>query len=158
MAEKDQGIKIIARNRKAFHDYLILKKVEAGLVLTGTEVKSLRDGKVALSDAFAVVRNNEIFLQNLDIPEYSHGNVMNHDPKRRRKLLLKRAEIIKIVVALQEKGLTLIPLAIYFKKGWAKVEMALAKGKRVHDKRELTKKRGDRREMERALGKRARRE
>lgn len=156
MGEKGQGIKIIARNRKAFHDYHILQKVEAGLVLTGTEVKSLRDGKVAMADAFGVVRKGEIFLQNLDIPEYSHGNRMNHDPKRRRKLLLNKREITKIVVALNEKGLTLVPLSIYFKGGWAKVEMGLAKGKRLYDKRQDMKKKDDRREMDRAVGKRGR--
>ncbi|MFH2001808.1 MAG: SsrA-binding protein SmpB [Planctomycetota bacterium] len=152
MAEKADGIKVIARNRKAFHNYIILRVVEAGLVLTGTEVKSLRAGKVAMSDSFAVVRDNgEVFLKNLDIPEYSHGNIMNHDPKRQRKLLLHKSEIAKISIALNEKGLTLVPLSLYFKNGWAKVEMGLAKGKRMYDKRESMKKKDDRREMDRAF-------
>ncbi|MHC4943475.1 MAG: SsrA-binding protein SmpB [Planctomycetota bacterium] len=157
MTEKDKAIKIIARNRKARHEYIILKKYEAGLVLTGTEVKSLRDGKVAMSDAFAVVRDGEIYLQHLDIPEYSHGNRMNHDPKRRRKLLFNKQEITRITIALKEKGLTLIPLAIYFKGGWAKLEMGLAKGKSLYDKRESMKKKDDHREMDRATGKRRQR-
>ena len=156
MTEKKQGIKVIARNRKARHDYLVMDKFEAGLALTGTEVKSLRGGKVALSDAFGIVRKGEVFLQNLDIPVYSHGNMMNHEPKRRRKLLLHKREILKITIALQEKGLTLIPLAIYFKGGWAKVEMALAKGRKLYDKRESMKKKDDRKEMDRATGKRGR--
>ena len=156
MTEKKQGIKVIARNRKARHDYLVLDKYEAGLVLTGTEVKSLRDGKVALSDAFAIIRNGELYLHNLDIPEYTHGNMMNHEPKRRRKLLLHKREILKITIALTEKGLTMIPLAIYFKGGWAKVEMALAKGRKLYDKRQSMKKKDDRKEMDRATGKRRR--
>lgn len=157
MADKEGGIKVIARNKKAFHNYIILKKVEAGLVLTGTEVKSLRAGKVAMADAFAVVRdNNEVVLRNLDIPEYSHGNRENHDPKRPRKLLLNKVEIHKITVALKEKGLTLVPLSIYFKRGWAKVEMGLAQGKPQYDKRESLKKKDDRREMDRAFKQRGR--
>ena len=156
MGEREQGIKVIARNRKARHDYLILQKYEAGLVLTGTEVKSLRDGKVNLSDAFAIVRDREIYLHNLDIPEYTHGNRMNHEPKRRRKVLLRKAEIIRIIVKINEKGLTLIPLTIYFKGGWAKVELALAKGKRLYDKRESMKKKDDRREIDRAMSRRRR--
>ncbi len=156
MGERAQGIKVIARNRKARHDYLILQKYEAGLVLTGTEVKSLRAGKVNLSDAFAIVRDREIYLQNLDIPEYTHGNRMNHEPKRRRKVLLRKAEIIRIIVKINEKGLTLIPLSIYFKGGWAKVELALAKGKRLYDKRESMKKKDDRREMDRAMSRKRR--
>lgn len=156
MTEKKQGIKLIARNRKARHDYFVMEKYEAGLALTGTEVKSLRDGKVAMSDAFAIIRDGELYLQNLDIPVYTHGNMMNHEPKRRRKLLLHKREILKIVIALKEKGLTLIPLAIYFKGGWAKVEMGLAKGRKLYDKRQSMKKKDDRREMDRATGKRQR--
>lgn len=156
MTEKKQGIKIIARNRKARHDYFVMEKYEAGLALTGTEVKSLRDGKVAMSDAFAIIRDGELYLQNLDIPVYTHGNMMNHEPKRRRKLLLHKREILKIVIALKEKGLTLIPLAIYFKGGWAKVEMGLAKGRKLYDKRQSMKKKDDHREMDRATGKRQR--
>jgi len=152
MSEKSDSIKIIARNRKARHDFHILLVVEAGLVLTGTEVKSLRDGKVAMSDSFAVLRDNgEIFLHNLDIPEYSHGNKMNHESKRKRKLLLHKSEITKLSHKLKEKGLTMVPLAIYFKNGWAKVEMGLAKGKRQFDKRDAMRKKDDRREIERAV-------
>ncbi len=154
MSQNVKGIKIIAKNRKAYHDYFILQKHEAGLVLTGTEVKSLRDGKVALSDAFCVIQGGELFLKNMDIPEYTHGNIMNHDPKRKRKLLLKKAEITRIAVKINEKGLTIIPLAIYFKGGWAKIELAVAKGKRRYDKRESMKKKDDRRDMDRAVGKR----
>jgi SsrA-binding protein len=156
MGDKDKGIKIIAKNRKAWHEYFILQKFEAGLALTGTEVKSLRDGKVNLSDAYGMVRNGEIFIHNLDIPEYSHGNRMNHEPKRKRKLLIHKAEIARITVKLVEKGLTLIPLSIYFKGGWAKIELALAQGKRMYDKRQSMKKKDDKREMDRAVGKRQR--
>ena len=152
MGNQDQGIKIIARNRKAFHNYHILAKIEAGLVLVGTEVKSLRDGKVAMADAFAIIRDDgEVYLQNLDIPEYSHGTCANHDPKRRRKLLLNKAEIRKLTHKLTEKGLALVPLALYFKGGWAKVELGLGQGKRKYDKRESIKKKDDRRDMDRAL-------
>jgi SsrA-binding protein len=156
MSEKSQGIKVIARNRKARHEYHILQKYEAGLVLTGTEVKSLREGKVNLSDAYGLVRDGELFIHNLDIPEYSHGNRMNHEPKRKRKLLMHKSDILKISIKIKEKGLTLVPVSIYFKGGWAKVELALAKGKRLYDKRESLKKKDDRREMDRAVGKRGR--
>jgi SsrA-binding protein len=156
MSEKDKGIKVIARNRKARHEYHIIQKYEAGLVLTGTEVKSLRDGKVNISDAYGVVREGELFIHNLDIPEYSHGNKMNHEPKRKRKLLMRKAEILKISIKIKEKGLTLVPLSIYFKGGWAKIELALAKGKSLYDKRESMKKKDDRREMDRAMGRQRR--
>jgi len=157
MGDKEKGIKVIARNRKARHDYEILQKFEAGLVLTGTEVKSLRQGRVNLSDAYAVIRKGEIFLKNLDIPEYSHGNRMNHEPKRPRKLLLHASEITRIAVKVTERGLALVPLSIYFKGGWAKVELALARGRRLYDKRQSMKKKEDRREMDRALRRRVRR-
>lgn len=156
MGEKETGIKVIARNRKARHDYEILQTFEAGLVLSGTEVKSLRQGRVNLSDAYAVIRNGEIFLRNLDIPEYSHGNRMNHEPKRPRKLLLHAAEITRIAVKVTERGLALVPLSLYFKGGWAKVELALARGRRLYDKRQSLKKKEDRREMDRAIRRRRR--
>ena len=119
----DGGIKIVARNRKARHEYELLEKVEAGIVLTGTEVKSLRNGKANLEDAYAEIDRGEVWLQGCDIPEYLQANRMNHVPKRKRKLLLHRREIDKLAAKSGEKGLTLVPLSIYFKKGMAKVEL-----------------------------------
>jgi len=149
--EKQEGIKLIAKNRRARFEYHLIQVVEAGLVLTGTEVKSLRNGKASLEDAHAkITSQGEIFLHGLNIPEYTHGNIMNHDPKRKRKLLLKRAEIRKIEAKVKEKGITLIPTKLYFKRGWAKVEIALAVGKKLYDKRQDMKKKDARREMDRA--------
>ncbi len=145
------GEKTIATNRKARHEYHILETLEAGLVLTGTEVKSLRQGRANLKDSYATVRDGEVFLLNTHISPYDHGNINNHDPLRERKLLLHRREIRKLIGKVQEKGLTLIPLRLYFKRGKAKVELALAKGKKIYDKRADIAKRDARREMEKEL-------
>ena len=141
----------IARNKRARHDYHILEHWEAGLVLTGTEVKSLRDGKANLSDAYAIVKDGEVFLLNLHISPYDKGNQFNHEPTRTRKLLLHRKEIRRMIGAVERQGLTLVPLELYFKKGIAKVQLALGKGKKLHDKRDDEKRRDDEREMARAV-------
>ena len=146
----DSGIKTVARNRKARHEYELLEKVEAGLVLTGTEVKSLRNGKANLEDAYAEIDKDEVWLLGCDIPEYLQANRMNHVPKRRRKLLLHRREIAKLASKSGEKGLTLVPLSIYFKKGIAKVELSVARGRKTYDKREAIKKQDAKRDMDRA--------
>ena len=149
---KNKAEKVVATNRKAFHDYTIEEKFEAGIVLKGTEVKSLREGKVNLRDSYARVDRNEIFLVHCHISPYSHGNIMNHDPLRPRKLLLHRKEINRLLGKTQQKGLTLVPLRIYFSpRGQAKVEIGVAKGKKLYDRRESIKEREAGREMERAL-------
>ena len=149
---KDSTEKVVATNRKAFHDYFIEDKFEAGIVLQGTEVKSLREGRVNLQDSFASVREGEMFLHNCHVSPYSHGNIMNHDPTRVRKLLLHKTEINKLLGKTQQKGLTLIPLRIYFsKRGHAKVELGLAKGKKLYDRRESIKAREAGREVQRAI-------
>lgn len=150
MAEPpSDDVKSIARNKRARHDYHILDTWEAGLVLTGTEVKSLRAGKANISDAYAVVNGGELFLLNLHIPPYEQGNRFNHDPTRTRKLLLHRREIRRMIGAVEREGLTLIPLELYFKRGMAKVSLALGKGKKLHDKRAAERRRDDEREMAR---------
>ncbi len=144
--------KIAATNRKAYHDYAIEEKFEAGIVLRGTEVKSIREGRVNMQDSFATIKDGEVFLHHCHISPYSHGNLMNHDPTRVRKLLLHRKEINKLMGRTQQKGLTLVPLRIYFSaRGHAKVEIALAKGKKHYDRRESIKAREAGREMQRAL-------
>jgi SsrA-binding protein len=149
---KEQKETVVATNRKAFHDYAIEEKMEAGLVLRGTEVKSLREGKVNLRDSYASVNHEEVILHNCHITPYSHGNIMNHDPLRPRKLLLHRKEISKLLGKTQQKGLTLVPLRIYFNpRGKAKIEIALAKGKKQYDRRETIKSREAGREVERAM-------
>jgi SsrA-binding protein len=154
-AAEDSGIKIVTRNRKARHDYELLEKVEAGIVLTGTEVKSLRNGKANLEDAYAEVdKDGEVWLLGCDIPEYLQANRMNHVPKRPRKLLLHRREISKLSTKSNEKGLTLVPLSIYFKKGMAKVELSVARGRKTYDKREAIKQHEAKRDIARALRKR----
>ena len=142
-------VKSIARNKRARFDYHILETWEAGLVLTGTEVKSLRVGKANISDAYAVVNGGEVFLLNLHIPFYEQGNRFNHEPTRTRKLLLHRREIRRMIGAVEREGLTLIPLELYFKRGVAKVALALGKGKKVHDKRAAERRRDDEREIAR---------
>jgi SsrA-binding protein len=141
----------IARNKRARHDYHILESWEAGIVLTGTEVKSLREGKAAITDAYAIVKDGEVFLLNLHIPPYEKGNQFNHEPTRTRKLLLHRKEIRRLIGAVERQGLTLIPLELYFKRGIAKVALALGKGKKLHDKRETERRRAAEREMARAV-------
>jgi SsrA-binding protein len=149
---KEHTETVVATNRKAFHDYAIEEKLEAGIVLRGTEVKSLREGKVNLRDSYASVDHEEVILHNCHITPYSHGNIMNHDPLRPRKLLLHRKEISKLLGKTQQKGLTIVPLRIYFSpQGKAKVEIALAKGKKQYDRRETIKTRDARREVERAM-------
>ena len=150
----DSAIKVVARNRRARHDFDLLEKVEAGLVLTGTEVKSLRNGKANLEDSYAEVERGEVWLLGCDIPEYIQANRMNHAPKRPRKLLLHRREIGKLEVKTNEKGITLVPLSLYFKKGIAKVELCLARGRKTFDKREAIKKQDARRDMDRAMRRR----
>lgn len=136
LAQKNPSIKIISDNRQAGHDYFLLDRFEAGVVLTGTEVKSAREGKVQLKDSYAEVRNHEAWLVNAHISEYSHGNRENHPPRRDRKLLLHRAEIDKLLGRTRERGLALIPTKMYMKEGRIKCELALARGKKLHDKRE----------------------
>jgi SsrA-binding protein len=142
MATKpDAGEKLIASNKKAFHDYFVLQKAEAGVALTGTEVKSLRDGKANIKDSYVIFKNGEAFLFNAHISAYSHGNLQNHEPERNRKLLLHRREIEKLREQVVEKGLTVVPLRLYFKGGKVKVEIAVVRGKKLYDKRETEKKR-----------------
>lgn len=145
----DIPVKIISSNRKARHEYSILQTIEAGIVLKGTEVKSLREGKINLGDGYAVIKNGEVWLVQVHINEYSQGNINNHDPLRERKLLLNSNEIRKLNSKVNEQGLTLIPLSIYFKKGKVKVELALAKGKKLYDKREAIAKKDLKRDLER---------
>lgn len=147
----------IAKNRRAFHDYEILETFEAGIELAGTEVRSLRDSNCQLTDAFALVRNGEVWLSNLHIAPFSHGNINNVDPDRRRKLLLHKRQIRYLASKTQEKGLALVPLKMYFKdNGLVKVELALARGKKLYDKRESMKKRDTARDIDRALKERTR--
>ena len=143
--------KNITVNRKARHEYHILQTFEAGIVLQGTEVKSLRQGKANLSDSYAVVENGEVWLVNAHISEYTQGNIYNHDPLRKRKLLLNKNEIRKLARAVQEKGNTLIPLRLYFVRGKAKVELAIARGKKIFDKRHDIAKRDAERELQRKI-------
>jgi len=149
--DPDGGIKVICRNKRAFHEYTISDSLECGIVLTGTEVKSLRDGQASLEDAYAKIEDGEIWLIGSDIPEYAMGNRMNHKPKRPRKLLLHRREIGKFAGKASERGHTLVPLKLYFKNGRAKVELAIARGKQLHDKRQAKKKAEAQREIRRAM-------
>jgi len=149
---RERGHKVIASNRKARHDYTILDTYEAGLVLVGTEVKSLREGRASLIDAFATVDDGEVWLRNLHIPEYVQGTWTNHTPRRTRKLLLHRREIEKLIGKSKESGLSLVPLSLYFKDGKVKAEIALAKGKKAYDKRQDIAKRDAQREVSRAMG------
>jgi SsrA-binding protein len=139
----------VARNKRARFDYHLLETFEAGIVLTGTEVKSLREGKASIADAYGIVKDAEVFLLNAHIQPYARGGYVNHEPTRSRKLLLHRKEIRRLIGAVERQGLTLIPLELYFKKGVAKVALALAKGKKMHDKRETEKQRDAEREMSR---------
>ncbi len=155
MSEKKSDT-TVATNRKAYHDYFIEDSFEAGLVLQGTEVKSLRLGLANLTDSYAIVKNNEVFLFNANISPYPFGNIMNHEPLRTRKLLLHRDEIRKLVGKMTQKGFTLIPLKIYFTRGKAKVQIGLAKGKKAFDKRETIKEKESKREVERTVKERSR--
>ncbi|MEH1128499.1 SsrA-binding protein SmpB [Micromonospora sp. CPCC 206061] len=151
---REKGRKVVASNRKARHDYTILDTYEAGMALTGTEVKSLRAGRASLVDAFAQEKAGELYLYGMHIPEYTQGTWNNHEPRRTRKLLLGRLEIDRLIGKLRETGYTLVPLSVYFSDGWAKVEIALAKGKRAYDKRQDLAKRDADREITRAMGRR----
>ena len=151
MGKKNESIKIAAENRKARHDYFIHETFEAGIELKGTEVKSLRAGRANLKDSYAVIKNGEVFVEHMHVSPYEQGNIFNHDPLRRRKLLLHKKEIVKLFSQTREKGFTLVPLKIYFKRGKAKLELALASGKHNYDKRQDLKKKADQRDIERAL-------
>ncbi|MEV3901031.1 SsrA-binding protein SmpB [Mycobacterium sp. NPDC050551] len=153
-AEKSNN-KVVATNRRARHNYSILETYEAGVALMGTEVKSLRDGTASLADAFATVDDGEIWLRNLHIPEYHHGSWTNHTPRRNRKLLLHRSQIDTLIGKIRDGNLTLVPLSLYFTDGKVKVELALARGKQAHDKRQDIAKRDAAREVVRELGRRA---
>lgn len=154
---RERGRNLVAQNRKARHDFHIDATYEAGLVLTGTEVKSLRAGRAALGDGYAEVRDGEVWLRNVHIPEYDQGTWTNHEPRRPRKLLLRRDEISRLIGKTREKGFTLVPLSLYFKDGYAKVEIALARGKKAHDKRQAIVEREAKREAERAMSQARRR-
>ncbi len=151
---REKGRKVIASNRKARHDYTIIDTYETGIQLMGTEVKSLRAGRASLVDSFAQEKDGEIFLYGLHIPEYAQGTWTNHEPRRTRKLLLHRDEIRRLIGKTREGGFTLVPLSMYFSDGWAKVELALARGKRSYDKRDTLAKRDAEREIARVSGRR----
>lgn len=154
--KKDASGGVVAVNRKAGYDYELLERFEAGLVLLGTEVKSAREGKVNLKDAYAAPRDGELFLVSVHISPYSHGAHDNHEPERPRKLLLHKREVRRLIGKISERGLTLVPLKMYFKDGRLKVELALARGKRQHDRRQAAKERDQKREIEAALKERRR--
>ncbi len=145
------SIKIVSQNKKAYADYFIDETIEAGIVLTGTEVKSLRQGKANLKDSYVIIKDNEAWLLNCHISPYSHGNIFNHDPLRTRKLLLHRKEIERLRGKIQQQGYTLIPLKLYFKGPYIKVEIGLARGRKKYEKRDIIKKKEAQREIERAL-------
>lgn len=145
----------IADNRRAFHEFHILERFEAGLVLTGTEVKSMRMGKVQLADSFARIEDGEVWIYHMHVAPYTHGNIYNVDPMRRRKALLKRTEISRLLGKTKEKGLTLIPLKLYWVGDWAKIELGLAQGKQLHDKRDAIAKKDIQREVQRTLKERS---
>ena len=149
--KKDEHIKIACENRKARHDYFIHETFEAGLELKGTEVKSLRVGKANLKDSYGVIKDGEIFIEHMHVSVYEQGNIFNHDPLRRRKLLMHKKEITKLFSKTREKGFTLIPLKIYFKKGRAKMELALASGKHNYDKRAALAEKSAKRDIDRAM-------
>jgi SsrA-binding protein len=154
-ARKDGGTKMIAQNKKARHDYAIVDKFECGVVLMGTEVKSLRQGRASLVDGFATIDGGEVYLHGVHIPEYEMGSWTNHTPRRVRKLLLHKGEILRLIGKTKESGLTLVPLSMYFSDGKVKVELALARGKKSYDKRQDLAKRDADRDIQQALGRRA---
>lgn len=151
---REQGRRVVASNRRARHDYTVEDTLEAGIVLTGTEVKSLRQGRASLVDGYAYIDGNEAYLDAVHIPEYNQGTWTNHPPRRTRKLLLHKSQILKLASRVREGGYTLVPLTLYFSDGRAKVELAVAKGKREYDKRHALRERQDRREAERAMSSR----
>ena len=154
MSPREEGQKTVATNRRARFDYEILERMEAGIVLTGSEVKSLRAGRASLTESFARVRDGEVWLENLHIPPYEQGEKRGYDPKRMRKLLLKRAQIERLIGKTAERGLSLVPIRLYFSHGLAKVEIGLGKGKRQFEKRQAIAEREMKREAERSLGRR----
>ena len=151
MEKIEPGHKLVATNKKAFHEYFILEKLEAGVSLVGTEVKSIREGRINLKDSYASIREGEAFLFNCHISPYTHGNRENHDPTRTRKLLLQRKEIRKLIGKTQEKGLTLVPIRVYLKRGLVKIELAVARGKKLYDKRETERRKETDREARAAM-------
>jgi SsrA-binding protein len=154
--DAEGDVKVICRNKRALHEYEIVESLECGIVLTGTEVKSLRDGHASLEEAYGKLENDEVWLIGSDVPEYAMGNRMNHKPKRPRKLLLHRREIDKFAGKATQKGFTLVPLRLYFKGGQAKVELAVARGKQLHDKRQAARNADAQREIRRAMSQRKR--
>jgi len=148
---KAQGVKVVAQNKKAFHDYFILDRYEAGIELFGTEVKSVRAGGVNLKDSYCTVKNGELYARGLHISPYEKGNIFNRDPMRPKRLLMHKREIQKLGLRAQQEGLALVPLSLYFKDSRVKVELGLCQGKKLHDKRETEAKRGAEREIERAM-------
>ena len=155
MSPREQGRKLVAQNKKARYDYTIEDTYEAGLVLTGTEVKSLRLGRASLVDAYADIRDGEAYLIGMHIPEYTEGTWTNHEPRRVRKLLMHKAEIVRLVGKTKESGLAIVPLSLYFKDGRAKVEIALGRGRKAHDKRHVLAERDAQKEIRKNLGRRA---
>jgi SsrA-binding protein len=154
MANPDEARRVIAENRRARHDYEILETLECGVELRGTEVKSLRQGKASIAEAFALVRRGELWLVGSHVPEYSHGNVHNHEPTRDRRLLLHARELDQWDRKVREKGVTIVPLALYFKGSLVKLTIALVRGRKLHDKRERERERTDRRDIDRAMSRR----
>lgn len=151
MAKEKDNANLIAQNKKAYHDYTILETLEAGIVLQGTEIKSIRNRKINLKDGYVRVKDGEAFLWNVHISPYEQGNIFNHDPLRSRKLLLHKKQLNKLTAALKETGTTLVPLKVYFKEGYAKVLIGLAKGKKQYDKREDLKRKDQKREIDRVM-------
>lgn len=151
LMEKDSGIRIVAQNKKAYHDYFVLEKLEAGLELFGTEVKSIRQGKINLKDSWCFVKDGEMFVNGMHISPYEQGNIFNRDPLRTKRLLLHKREIRRFYAQVKQEGLAIVPLSVYFKKGRAKVEIGLCKGKKLYDKREVAAKKDAQRDIERSL-------
>ena len=151
MSPKATGVKVAAQNRKAYHDYFILERFEAGIELCGTEVKSIRAGTLNLKDSYCTIKDGELFVRSMHISPYEKGNIFNRDPLRPRRLLMHKREINKLLASVQQEGLTLIPLSVYLKDSRVKLELGLCQGKKLHDKRETEAKRGAAREMERAI-------
>ena len=151
MSPKASGVKQIARNKKAYHEYIILEKFEAGVELFGTEVKSIRQGSINLKDAFCVVKNGELFAHGMHISPYEKGNIFNRDPMRPKRLLMHKREIMRLFGRIKQDGLALIPLSVYFKDSRVKLELGLARGKKLHDKRDAAAERSSMREMDRKL-------
>lgn len=149
--DKDSGIKIVAQNKKAYHDYFVLEKLEAGLELFGTEVKSIRQGKINLKDSWCFVKDGEMFVNGMHISPYEQGNIFNRDPLRTKRLLLHKREIRRFYAQVKQEGLAIVPLSVYFKKGRAKVEIGLCKGKKLYDKREVAAKKDAQRNIAKAM-------